>query len=157
VFRAPEATVASQLHEPPAWFDITDAPRSVQARFFPSIATVRDSRPVSTTALFAHAWRSAVEAARSVPAGRVTYLGYDALVDDPAATVRRLLTQWGRALADDATTRLAEVLATYSKDPQGSEPFDPDDLHHRPALSTEQQLEVDDVAGPRWRELQTAG
>jgi len=156
VFRAPHETVASQLHEPPPWFDIIDAPRREQARYFPSIAEVPDARPISPTILFAHAWRSAVEAARSVTGGRLVYVGYETLVEAPVATLRYLLDRWGRPHDDEVLSRMLGALSIYSKDPAGRERFDPLGSHRRPALSTIQRREVDAVAGDLWRDLQAA-
>jgi sulfotransferase family protein len=156
VFRSPHETVASQLHKPPAWFDIIDAPRRTQTRYFPSIAEVPDTRPVSPTVLFAHAWRSAVEAARSVPAGRLVYVGYDDLVEESAATLRQLLDRWGCPHDDDVLGRMLGALSIHSKDPKGCEQFEPLGSHRRPALSMMQRREVDVVAGDLWRELRPA-
>jgi hypothetical protein len=152
VFRSPYETVASQLHQPPAWLDIIDAPRSTQARYFPSITEIPEGQRVSPTVLFAHAWRSAVEAARSVPAGRLVYIGYDNLVEEPAVTLRQLLRHWG-AHDGDVLAEMLGVLSIYSKDPKGREQFDPLGSHRRPELSMTQRREVDAVAGGIWREL----
>jgi len=154
VFRSPYETVASQLHKAPAWLDILDAPRSTQARYFPSIAEIPGGERVSPTVLFAHAWRSAVEATRPVPAGRLVYISYDNLVEQPAVTLRRLLHHWGRPHDDDVLAEMLAVLSIYSKDPKGREHFDPRGSHRRPELSMTQRWEVDAVAGELWRELQ---
>jgi hypothetical protein len=156
VFRSPEETVASYLHTPPAWFDIIDAPRPMQARYFPSIAEVPHTLLVSPTVLFAHAWRSAVEAARAVPAGRLVYVGYDALVEESAATLRHLLDPWGRPSGEDVLSDMLGARSIYSKDAKGREKFDPLGLHHRPVLSMTQRREVDAVVGNLWQDLQSA-
>jgi hypothetical protein len=150
VVRSPAETVASQLHTPPAWIDIVRAPRRVQARFFPSIAGVPELERISPACLCAHAWRSAVEAARAVPAGRLLTIGYEELVTQPAATLRRLFVAWGRALEDDALERMTGALDHYSKDPNGAEPFEPLGPHRRPPLSAAQRSEVDAVAYDLW-------
>jgi hypothetical protein len=155
VFRSPAETVASQLHTRPDWFHIINAPRRTQARYFPSIAEIPDGRSVSPAALFAHAWRSAVEAALSVPAGRLIFIGYDALVDESAATLGLLLDHWGRLHDENVLVGMLSALSIYSKDPKGSEQFDPLGLHCRPSLSMSQRLEVDAIAGDLWRELQS--
>jgi hypothetical protein len=155
VFRSPYETVASQLHRPPAWIDIIDAPRSTQCRYLPSIIQIPDGERLSPTILFAHAWRSAVEAARSVPEGRLVYIGYDNLVEEPALTLRQLLHDWGRPHDDDVLAQMLAVRSIYSKDPDGREHFDPRGSHSRPELSMTQRSEVDAVAGELWRELQT--
>ena len=157
VFRSPYETVASQLHKPPPWLDIIDAPRSTQGLYFPSITEIPDGKHVSPTVLFAHAWRSAVEAARSIPAGRLIYIGYDNLVEEPMLTLRQLLHHWGHPHKDDVLAEMLEVLSVYSKDPKGREHFDPRGSHSRPELSITQRSEVNAVTGELWRELQARG
>jgi transposase len=104
LYRAPDATVASMLAQPPGWQRLLSRPRAIQQRFFPALAAVPPGKPLSPAAFYAYAWRSAAEAALSLPVERLLCLQYDELVGDLAATFRRLLDHFDVQLGPDAVT-----------------------------------------------------
>src|SRR5262245_5524181 len=71
LYRDPRETVASMLFEPPGWLEWIAVPRTVQTRYLPSLRAVPADAPLSEVVFFAHAWRSAVEAALELPDERL--------------------------------------------------------------------------------------
>lgn len=154
IYRSPLETVASYLHTRPAWFDVIEAPRAVQARFLPSLAHVRGDSMLTETSLFAHAWRSVVEAALAVPRNRLLLVEYAELVRDPARTLRRVLRHWGQAVDEATIARMLSASSAYAKDPLGTTPFDPHGPHRRPPLDEEQTREVEATVADLWERLE---
>jgi transposase len=147
VYRAAAPTVASMLAEPPGWQHLLTRPRAIQARFFPSVANVPAQVALSSTAFYAHAWRSAAEAALGLPPERLLMLEYGELVSAPDLALRRLLMHFGLQPQPDQLELMLQVQGVYSKDPGGRTSFDPSGAHRRGGLDTAQELEVQTIVG----------
>jgi hypothetical protein len=154
LYRSPAEMVASMLFQHPAWFDIIERPRQRQARFFPTLLEVPDSAALSAPALFAHAWRSAAEAALAQPAEHILLLEYCEVTAEPAETIRRVLAHFGHRAAGEQIETMVAAGGIYSKDPLGRAAFDPGGLHRRPPLSPADEAEVEAIAGATWRRLE---
>jgi hypothetical protein len=97
------------LADPPGWQHLASRPRATQVRVFPTLAAVPGQAPLTAAAFYAHAWRSAVEMALSLPSERLLMVEYDELLAGPEATLERLLAHFG--LAVEPTIRSAMLLA----------------------------------------------
>ena len=137
--RSAGSAVASMLADPPGWQHLASRPRATQVRVFPTLAAVPGQAPLTAAAFYAHAWRSAVEMALSLPQGRVLMVEYDELLAGPESILERLLAHFG--LAVDATIRSAMLLAQT----------DPSERVAGTALDSSQEAEVaavvDDLPG----------
>ena len=145
LFREPVEVVASLLFRPPAWYPLLEHTAQGQAAFFPSTRQEGPLGAASAAALFAHAWRSAAEAALSLPAERVLFLDYASLVGSPLAAIERVLRHLRQPKPSGLEVQLASVSRTYSKD--ASVPFDPAGQHRRPELSDIERRAVERIAG----------
>jgi hypothetical protein len=141
VHRDPFATVASMLDQPPSWAPILGAPRAVQSAFFPSLRDLPYGARVESVELFAHSWRSAVEAAIAAR-HQLEFVDYADLASDPRAVLFRLANRWGWEPAVLDPDAGAAVLATYAKDPDGRAVFDATGAHRRGPLSAEDSRRV---------------
>jgi hypothetical protein len=153
LYRSPIETVASLLFQRPAWFDLIERPRSIQARFFPTLRDVPDTAVLSPAALFAHAWRSAADAALALPAQRLLVIQNGALIGNAEATIRRVLSHFRQAINPALIEAMAAARVTYSKDPLHRVQFDPSGEHRRPPLSSEQADEVRAITADHWHRL----
>lgn len=140
-------TVASMLSEPSGWQSLRGRPRAVQARYFPSLATVPPDQAVSPATFYAHAWRSGVAAALALPAERLLVLEYGDLVGAPDATLARLMRHFRLEPEPGAVAQMCRALSVYSKDPAGRTAFDPAGTHRRPTLEQATESEVAAVVG----------
>jgi hypothetical protein len=145
LYRNPRETVASMLFEPPGWFDWITSPRAAQARYLPSLRTVPADSAVSEVVFFAHAWRSAVEAALELPGERLLLLDYADLMADPSGALARVVAHFGDAAEADIIMPMLAARAIYSKDPEGKEPFDPNQRHRRPLLTAQESVAIEAV------------
>jgi hypothetical protein len=145
LYRDPRETVASMLFEPPGWFDWIKSSRAVQARYLPSLRTVPEDAALSEVVFFAHAWRSAVEAALELPGERLLFLDYADLMADPYGSVARVVAHFGDGAEADIITPMLQARAIYSKDPERKEAFDPGQRHRRPSLTAEESHAVETV------------
>jgi hypothetical protein len=155
VYRPPAETVASLLFQRPAWFDLIYCPRSIQTRFFPTLSEIPGDTTLSPALLFAHAWRSAAEAALAQPPVRMLLLPYSELITAPADAIQQVLAHFRQVVDMGRTQAMADARSVYSKDPQGRAAFDPAGLHRRPALSPSDQAVVRVVTGDVWSRLET--
>ena len=153
MYRSPHETVASLLHQRPSWFDLIQCPRELQARFFPSVSALPKGA-LSPLALFAHAWRSAAEAALALPPERTLMVEYEELVLCSDSVLERVLRHCGQAQSRGTIQRMVAARFTYSKDPAGTAAFDPKGTHRRPALSAPERAEVDSVTHDLWTRLE---
>jgi hypothetical protein len=153
VYRAAGPTIASMLSEPPGWQHLQSRPRGIQARFFPSLAEVPAAVPLTSVAFYAHAWRSAVEAALELPAERLLLLEYGELVSSTEAALTKLLAHFGVASDQGLLASMRQVQGVYSKDPVGRAGFDPAGTHRRGGLEPAQELEIEAIVGPSERHL----
>lgn len=153
VYRSPIETVASLLFQRPAWFDLFERPRWIQARFFPTVREVPEGAVLSPSALFAHAWRSAAEAALALPPERLLVIQYEAMIGDAAAAIRRVLSHYRQPLDPSLIEAMTAACVTYSKDPARRVHFDPRGKHGRPPLSPEQADEVRAITDNGWHRL----
>jgi hypothetical protein len=153
VYRAPRETVASLLHQRPSWFDLIECPRALQARFFPTVAEVPEGR-LSPVVLFAHAFRSAAEAALALPPERTLLVEYQSLVSRPEAVIEEVLRHARQPQSPGALEKMVAARSTYSKDPAGASAFDPKGTHRRPPLSSSDGAQVDAIAAESWVRLE---
>jgi hypothetical protein len=157
VYRAPHETVASMLFDPPSWHHLAACPRVVQARFFPSIRDIAPDNPVSLLAMFAHAWRSIVEYALTIPPETVLFVNYADLVGNPSATSARILRHLRQPIDESTLACMTGMTKIYSKDIGGHVAFDPGGTHHRPPLSSLQRAIVSDITDESWSKLASYG
>jgi LPS sulfotransferase NodH len=138
--RPAEDVISSLVASRPGWHDLLYAPKERQVTFFPSIRAERHAirEPV---ALFAHAWRSIVEAARALPQDTIL-LSYDSLRRNPIAALSRVLSRVSNATPPDPS-QIAKTMARYSKSTDPAETFD--------AGSTHRRLPLDEAARERVR------
>jgi hypothetical protein len=153
LYRAPSETVASMLFDPPGWLEWIWRPQSFRARCMPSLRTFPRGEKLSPAILFAHAWRSAVEAALALPPERLLLLDYADMVSDPADSLKRVLTHFRQPVDPEIIAAMLTTRSIYSKDPARAERFDPNGAHRRPLLSCEELSGVDRVVGDIWRSL----
>jgi hypothetical protein len=151
--RSPSVSVASMLAEPPRWSNLLEQQRSVQARLFPSLASVPAESELSAAAFYAHAWRSAVEAALALPPERVLVIDYEELVASPQSTLGSLMTHFRHAAGPTSLSAMCSVRNVYSKDPTGQAAFDPEGRHRDPVLDAAQEAEVLSIVGDLPRQL----
>jgi hypothetical protein len=153
VYRSPREAVASLLHQRPSWFDLIECPRALQARFFPTVATVPEGR-LAPVSLFAHAWRSAAEAALALAPERTLLVEYRTLVSRPEAIIEQVLRHSHQTQSLGALEKMVAARSMYSKDPAGTSTFDPKGTHRRPELSASDSAQVDAIAGESWEKLE---
>jgi hypothetical protein len=151
--RWPSVSVASMLAEPPRWSNLLEQHRSVQARLFPSLASVPAESELSAAAFYAHAWRSMVEAALALPPKRILMIDYDELVASPHSTLGNLMSQFRQAVEPAQLAAMCSVRKLYSKDPSGQAAFDPKGTHRDPVLDAAQEAEVLSIVGDLPRQL----
>jgi hypothetical protein len=156
LYRSPIETVASLIFQRPAWFDLIERPRSIQALFFPSVRDVPEGSVLSPAALFAHAWRSAADAALALPPERLLLMRYGELIGDAEAAIRRVLAHFRHSVDPLLIEAMVASRITYSKDPAQRVYFDPKGGHRRPPLSPEQAGEVRAITGCVYRKLRLA-
>lgn len=154
VYRSPLETVASLLFQPPQWFDLIERPRFIQSSFFPTMREVPAETQMSPTTLFAHAWRSAADAALALPSERLCLIEYGELVRDAKDVIRRVLRHFGHNVDPSSLEAMAATRAIYAKDPFGRVSFNPQGEHHRPALSRTQVAEVQTITADTWSRLE---
>ena len=154
LYRSPAEMVASMLFQHPAWFDIIQCPRQLQTRFFPTLRDVPVPATLSAPALFAHAWRSAAEAALAQPAEQMLLLEYREMTAQPAEAIHRVLAHLRHRARRGRMKAMVAAGGIYSKDPLGRAAFDPDGIHRRPPLSPADEAEVEAIAGATWRRLE---
>jgi transposase len=129
------STVASMRAQPPGWRRLLDRPRLIQERFFPTLASVSPQTQLSSTMFYAHAWRSAAEAALGLPAERL-------LVIDNEEMLANLELRMGRVLAHFGVTASQDHVAALCRAQRGSA------LNAlRNALTRSQEAEVLAVVG----------
>jgi hypothetical protein len=145
LFRDPAEVVSSLLFQPPAWHPLLERTAQGQAAFFPSTREEGAGGAGSALALFAHAWRSAVEAALALPRERVLFVDYAALVKSPLAELEGVLAHLRRPKPAELETQLASESRKYSKD--ASVPFDPAGRHRRPKLSEDELRALERIVG----------
>ena len=153
LYRAPSETVASMLFDPPGWLGWIWRPRSFHERYMPSLRLFPPDARLSPAILFAHAWRSAAEAALALPAERLLFLDYANLVSDPARTLKRVLAHFRQPADAEIIAAMLAVRSIYSKDPTRAALFDPSEAHRRPPLTFEESATVEAVVGDIWRRL----
>jgi hypothetical protein len=150
LYREPAAVVASMLAKAP-YGGLFDQPRAPLAPFFPSLLAAEAG--LSPAAFHAHLWRSPVEAALALPAGRVLFLDYDDLVAHPEDVIRRTLGHLGIGPAPVTVAAMRDAMHLYAKDEGRQTPFDPDGAHRRPPLTAEQRADVAGVVGDLYTRL----
>ncbi len=151
LYRSPLETVASMLFRPPAWFDLIGGPRPIQARFFPTVREAPEDAPLSAVMLFAHAWRSAAEAALALPPGRAILLDYGEMLVGAADAIKRVLTHLRQPFEPQTIAAIVAARTTYSKDGAA---FDPAGAHRRPPLSATDEAQVRTIVGDVWTRLE---
>ena len=154
VYRSPLETVASLLFQPPQWFDLIERPRFIQSSFFPTMREVPAETPLSPTTLFAHAWRSAADAALALPSERLCLIEYGELVRDAKDVIGRVLKHFGHSVDPSSLEVMAATRANYAKDPFWRVPFNPQAEHRRPPLSRTQVAEVQTITANSWSRLE---
>jgi hypothetical protein len=125
LFRAPAATVASMLAQPPGWHRLLNQPRAIQQRLFPSLAGVAPDVPLSPAAFYAHAWRSAAEAALALPSERLRCLEYGALLGDLEVSFKKVVDHFDLPLgpaevAAACATQAAALATSFQAEPDGA-------------------------------------
>jgi hypothetical protein len=153
IYRSPVETVTSQVFSRPGWFDLIECPRSIQVLFFPSLRDVDESSLLSPVTLFAHAWRSAADAALEADPERLLVIPYEALIGDTETTIVRVLTHFGELIDPSLIAAMVKKREIYSKDSTGLCQFDPLGDHYRPPLSLEQEEEIKAITGDPWCRL----
>jgi Sulfotransferase family len=153
VYRRPTETVASMLHQPPEWFELIDCPRPLQARFFPTVQEEPEERRLRPAVLFAHAWRSATEAALALPPGHTILLDYKEMIASPAEAMTRVVTHFGEAWKPEQISAMVSARPLYAKDPTGTAVFDPAGAHRRPPLAEADGALVRSITGQVWGRL----
>jgi hypothetical protein len=153
VYRSPLETVASLLFQPPAWLPLLDSPRWLQARFFQTVREIPADAELLPTTLFAHAWRSTVEAALALPPERILVIPYEVLVNAAETVIGRVLAHFRHSAARARLETMAGTLKAYSKDPDHQAPFNPKGEHRRPPLAPEQADEVRAITAEGLRQL----
>ncbi len=153
LYRAPSETVASMLFDPPGWLGWIWRPRSFQARYMPSLRTFPPDATFSPVIFFAHAWRSAAEAALALPPERLLFLDYADMVSDPARALKRVLAHFRQPADPEIITAMLAARSIYSKDPARTACFDPSGAHRRPPLTSEESAAVEMVVGDVWQRL----
>jgi hypothetical protein len=153
LYRSPLETVASLLFQRPAWFELIECPRSIQASFFPSLCELPEGTEPSPAVLFAHAWRSAAEAALAIPPESLLVMEYRALIDDPQATISRMLSYFHHPIDHSVIGPMAAKRSIYSKDAAQLVYYEPGSKHARPALSCEEADEIRAITAAPWRQL----
>jgi hypothetical protein len=128
VHRPALEVVASMMARPPVWSSLRRS-SAVAHRFFPSIP--EHDMALTEAALYAHAWRSCVEAALAIPEGRLLLVSYERLVRAPEAVLTEVFDHFDQVLTPDAARRSAAPMY-YSK---ANEPFDPGGRHYRAPLA----------------------
>jgi hypothetical protein len=118
-------TVASMLADPPGWQHLASRPRATQARVFPTLTAVPAQAQLTAAAFYAHAWRSAVETALSLPPERVLMVEYDELLAGRASTLERLLAHLGLAVEPAIRSAMLLTQTDYSERVTGSATLDP--------------------------------
>jgi hypothetical protein len=154
LYRSPLETVASMMNARPAWYDLIAAPRSLQACFFPTLREVPAGETIDAAALFAHAWRSNVDAAFSLPAERVYFVEYAALIGDPLGELASLLGFLRQAVTGESLALMAAQARIYSKDAARANPFDPAGAHRRAPLNAGDAATVRAIASDAFERLE---
>ena len=124
VYRPIDVSVGMMLARPPGWQDLLGRPRAVQARFFPTLASVPGQDQLSAAAFYAHTWRSGVEYALALPGDRVLLVAHGDLVAEPRASLTRILEHL-RQPASPETLAALTALANSSRDAVARPPLDP--------------------------------
>ena len=150
LYRDAPSVVASRLASPHDR-SLAERPGAIQERLFPSLRAA--PRELSAVGFRAHMWRSAVEAALTVPPHRLLMLDYADLVADPAPILACLLAHFGLRNGHEIVAAMCAVQRIYSKDPDGRAEFDPAGAHYRPRLDSAQEAEVAAVIGDLPRRL----
>jgi Sulfotransferase family len=146
MYRAPCETVASMLFEPPAWLEWIERPRTLHA-CLPSLRTLPADLALSETTLFAHAWRSAAEAALALPPERMIFLDYADMVGEPARSLARVLAHFRQPADPPMLPAMLAACSIYSKDPARTARFDPGGAHRRPSLTSQEIGAIEIVIG----------
>ena len=154
LLRSPVQTVASLLAQRPGWFALTQQPRAVQTRFFPSLASLGDDQSLTPVTLFAHAFRSALDAALTIPRERMLFVDYDSLVHAPQRCLTRVLAHLNHPLPSERVAAMVEARSIYSKDLTRKASFNPVGEHQRTPLSAQEAGEVWRVIGDAWEHAQ---
>ena len=147
LYRSAFQTVGSMVAEPSGWGNLLTRPRAIQARYFPSLAELATEQPISAAGFYAHSWRSAVEAALSLPAERVLVVDYGDLTGRSSAVLGRVLEHFGLEASPETIAWMSNVQTVYSKDPAGRAGFEPQGAHRRPPLDPAQEADVRAVVG----------
>jgi transposase len=145
--RPPEAVVASMLARPPGWHSWLDRTRQAQARLFPTLAAVPAQAALSATAFYAHAWRSAVEAALALPHRRLLVIDYDRLMEEPMPTLMRLQAHFGLAVAPEFLPASRIVHKAPPESPAAGAAHESAAAQHQLVLGPDQESEVLSVVG----------
>ena len=146
MYRAPSETVASMLFEPPSWLEWSERRRTLHA-CLPSLRAFPPDAALSETTLFAHAWRSAADAALALPPERLLFLDYADMVSDPARSLERVLAHFRQPADPGMIPAMLAACSIYSKDPAGTARFDPGGAHRRPTLTAEEIAAIENVVG----------
>jgi hypothetical protein len=102
---------------------------------------------LSETTLFAHAWRSAAEAALALPPERLIFLDYADMVGDPVRSLARVLAHFRQPADPPMLPAMLAACSIYSKDPARTARFDPGGAHRRPSLTSEEIGAIEIVIG----------
>lgn len=154
LYRNPVETVTSLMYQRPAWFELIEKPRPIQALFFPTLANVAEDIALSPTMLFAHAWLSVAETALNIMPKRLLTINYAELVGEPLRVMRKVLAHLGARSDNSVLTRLSEISKVYSKDPQQRAPYDPSGKHFRPTLDIEKVEDVQRITSAGFDRLE---
>jgi hypothetical protein len=150
IYRSPQDTVASLLHSKPVWTSLSECERATQTRFFPSLAAVPDELTISPVVLFAHAWRSAVDAALALDSERMLLLSYEMLIGETERALQLIASHLGHPMLSLDNADMEATRRIYSKDEAQSIRFDPTGTHSRPSLSREDAQEVWTITSESW-------
>jgi transposase len=92
LYQAAAPAVVEMLARPPGWRTLVGPSRAVQTRFFPALATA--PAELALVQFYAYVWRSLVDAALSLPAGRLLALEVSDLHLDTERVMARLLAHF---------------------------------------------------------------
>jgi hypothetical protein len=122
VFIARQAlpVVASLLSRPPGWQNLASRPRLIQARFFPSLASVPPQLALAPATFYAHTWRSGMEAALSLPRSRVLVVAFDELLAAPVPSLMRILRHFGLCFDQESIAAVFGPRASALREAAGS-------------------------------------